>query len=155
MLTLTWSSRAASVTQNADADEVYGECVGCMRSLHATGVRDLVAETDPFFSFHHVNAFEAPGGQVVIDTCAMLGGISFDIGFEGASERYYMQPAGRSTLTRLVVDTATRQARPMHVTCTLEERPMCGRVLACDNQLSESRPSCGWAGLKSACDARL
>ncbi len=75
-------------------------------------MRDLVAETDPFFSFHHVNAFEAPDGKVVVDTCAMMSGIAFDIGFEGASERYYRQPAGRSTLTRLVVDTATRQARP-------------------------------------------
>ena len=83
-------------------------------------MRDLVAETDPFFSFHHVNAFEAPDGKVVIDTCAMMGGIAFDIGFEGASERYYTQPAGRSTLTRLVVDTATRQARPY---CLRTSRP--------------------------------
>ena len=37
------------------------------------------------------------------------GGIAFDIGFEGASEKYYQQPAGRATLTRLVVDVAMQQ----------------------------------------------
>ena len=37
------------------------------------GVEHAVAETEPFFSFHHVNAFEAPGGKVVVDTCAMTG----------------------------------------------------------------------------------
>lgn len=37
------------------------------------------------------------------------GGIAFDIGFEGASEKYYQQPAGRATLTRLVMDVATQQ----------------------------------------------
>ena len=39
------------------------------------------------------------------------GGIAFDIGFEGASEKYYQQPAGRATLTRLAMDVATQQAR--------------------------------------------
>lgn len=37
------------------------------------------------------------------------GGIAFDIGFEGASEKYYQQPAGRATLTRLVMDVAAQQ----------------------------------------------
>lgn len=43
------------------------------KHLAAAGVRGLVAKTEPFFSFHHVNAFEAPDGKVVIDTCAMNG----------------------------------------------------------------------------------
>ena len=39
------------------------------------------------------------------------GGIAFDIGFEGASEKYYQQEAGRASLTRLVMDVAMQQAR--------------------------------------------
>ncbi|KAK9824995.1 hypothetical protein WJX81_007215 [Elliptochloris bilobata] len=83
--------------------------VHLLRRPGRQGAEHAIAETEPFFSFHHVNAFEAPGGKVVIDTCAMKSGIKFDVGFEGASEAYYQQPAGRATLTRLVMDVATQQ----------------------------------------------
>ena len=39
-------------------------------------------ETAPFFSFHHANAFEAPGGRVVLDTVAMHEGVDFSANFE-------------------------------------------------------------------------
>ena len=42
---------------------------------------ELVFETTPFFSFHHINAFEADNGKVVVDTCAMEG-IDFGNNFE-------------------------------------------------------------------------
>jgi carotenoid cleavage dioxygenase-like enzyme len=42
-----------------------------------------VFETDPFFSFHHANAFEdAASGRVVIDTVANHDGIDFSANFE-------------------------------------------------------------------------
>ena len=64
-------------------------------------------------------ALRAPVRNAIMAACAdqpqgrfeCAGGIAFDIGFEGASEKYYQQPAGRATLTRLVMDVATQQAR--------------------------------------------
>lgn len=36
----------------------------------------------PFFSFHHANAFEAADGKVVLDTVANLDGVDFSANFE-------------------------------------------------------------------------
>jgi hypothetical protein len=43
------------------------------RAAGPEALRTIDIKGDPFFSFHHVNAFEAgPGGRhVVVDTCAM------------------------------------------------------------------------------------
>ena len=69
-------------------------------------------ETDPFFSFHHVNAWEAEGTRrVVVDTCAMEGGIDFGLSFENGSEALYQRLAGRAVLTRCVLDLDTGKAR--------------------------------------------
>lgn len=45
---------------------------------------EQVFETTPFFSFHHINAFEAEDGKVVVDTVAMEG-INFSNNFEVSS----------------------------------------------------------------------
>jgi len=56
----------------------------------------------PFFSFHHVNAFESSDGKIVVDTVALLDGMDFSANLEiGAG--YYSDDVGRGTLTRLVV----------------------------------------------------
>lgn len=36
----------------------------------------------PFFSFHHANAFETADGKVVLDTVANLDGVDFSANFE-------------------------------------------------------------------------
>lgn len=69
---------------------------------------DHVLETDPFFSFHHVNAYEVEGTpQVVIDTAAMDGGIDFSLSMENGSEAIYQRLSGRAVLTRLGCDLST------------------------------------------------
>ena len=69
---------------------------------------DHVLETDPFFSFHHINAYEVEGTpQIVVDTAAMDGGIDFSLSMENGSEAIYQRLAGRAVLTRLVLDLAT------------------------------------------------
>lgn len=67
----------------------------------ATAPRVYTTST-PFFSFHHVNAFESPDGKIVVDTVALLDGMDFSANLEiGAG--YYSDNVGRGTLTRLVV----------------------------------------------------
>jgi all-trans-8'-apo-beta-carotenal 15,15'-oxygenase len=67
----------------------------------ATAPRVYTTPT-PFFSFHHVNAFETPDGKIVVDTVALLEGMDFSANLEmGAG--YYSDDVGRGTLTRLVV----------------------------------------------------
>lgn len=69
---------------------------------------DHVLETDPFFSFHHVNAYEVEGTpQIVVDTAAMDGGIDFSLSMENGSEAIYQRLSGRAVLTRLVCDLST------------------------------------------------
>ncbi len=46
-----------------------------------TGRREFVAP-QPFFSFHHANAFETADGKVVLDTVANLDGVDFSANFE-------------------------------------------------------------------------
>lgn len=48
----------------------------------------------PFFSFHHANAFETADGKVVLDTVANLDGVDFSANFEvrfaGGSRRLWL-----------------------------------------------------------------
>ena len=71
-------------------------------------------ETDPFFSFHHVNAWEAEGTpRLVVDTCAMEGGIDFGLSFDNGDEALYRRLAGRAVLTRCVLDLASGKVRAL------------------------------------------
>ncbi len=60
---------------------------------------------DPFFTFHHVNAFEAgPGGrQLVLDTCAMPR-VDFSRSTDNIDASYYGDMANATQMCRLVVD---------------------------------------------------
>ena len=64
-----------------------------------------VFETTPFFSFHHVNAFEVPGQQLVVDTVAMTG-IDFSNSFESGVSIFERQ-SGKGVATRLVINGKT------------------------------------------------
>ena len=76
------------------------------------GQPERTFETDPFFSFHHVNAYEVPGSsKVVVDTCAMEGGIDFGLSMENGSEAVFQRLAGRASPTRLVLDLDTGKVR--------------------------------------------
>jgi all-trans-8'-apo-beta-carotenal 15,15'-oxygenase len=59
----------------------------------------------PFFSFHHVNAFEL-GGKVVVDTCA-ADFIDFAMSTDTASIAGYKDARKNDRLARVVVDTAS------------------------------------------------
>jgi carotenoid cleavage dioxygenase-like enzyme len=86
--------------------------------LHAGSICDRVLATDPFFSFHHVNAFETEGGaKVVVDTAAMDGGVDFSLSLDNGTEALYKRLAGRAVLTRLVLDLncGTVGARHAHL----------------------------------------
>lgn len=61
---------------------------------------------NPFFSFHHGNAFETEDNKLIIDTVGMHDGIDFGANFE-TGIRYYDNQEGRGTLTRLTLDLAT------------------------------------------------
>lgn len=77
-------------------------------ALGGAGQPERVFETDPFFSFHHVNAWELPGSsRIVVDTCAMAGGIDFGLSMENGSEAVFQRLAGRASPTRLVLDLDT------------------------------------------------
>ena len=81
-------------------------------SSHAGAGKDYSFETEPFFSFHHANAYEADDGRrVVVDTVAMRSGFDFTASFDSVSTEYYNRTAGRGTLTRLIVDKYTNQVR--------------------------------------------
>lgn len=70
---------------------------------------ELVFETTPFFSFHHINAFEADNGKVVVDTCAMEG-INFGNSFETGKSAFESK-SGKGVATRLVINTSTKQVQ--------------------------------------------
>ena len=73
----------------------------------------------PFFSFHHVNAFETPEGKIVLDTVALLEGMDFSANLE-IGNGYYADNVGRGTLTRLVVtpwNDQVDQFNLMHRAC--------------------------------------
>jgi carotenoid cleavage dioxygenase-like enzyme len=91
------------------ADSLHA-CAACAWTGEHT---QRVFETDPFFSFHHVNAWEVAEGtrRVVVDTCAMDGGIDFGLSFDTGSEALYERLAGRAVLTRCVLDLASGKVR--------------------------------------------
>jgi carotenoid cleavage dioxygenase-like enzyme len=64
-------------------------------------------EAEPFFSFHHANAFEArgPDGRplVVLDTVGNFEGVDLSANFE-SGPAYYDNDVGRGTLARVVLD---------------------------------------------------
>lgn len=66
-----------------------------------------VLETEPFFSFHHSNAWETDDGRLMIYTVAMAEGFDFSASTETASAAYYDTNVGRGALTRLVADPST------------------------------------------------
>ena len=65
-----------------------------------------VFETPAFFSFHHVNAFEASQQRLVVDTVALTG-INFSNSFESGASMF--EKPGKGVLTRLVIDGKTGQ----------------------------------------------
>ena len=88
----------------------------------AVPASDHVLETDPFFSFHHINAYEVEGTpQIVVDTAAMDGGIDFSLSMENGSEAIYQRLAGRAILTRLVLDLSTSKVMPDWTSLTLAQ----------------------------------
>ena len=52
------------------------------------GVGAQVVETDPFFSFHHINASDLPGDKLVLDTLAWTE-LSFSNNVDNMSPNYY------------------------------------------------------------------
>lgn len=68
-----------------------------------SGATAKVFETEPFFTFHHVNAFEQ-GSQIILDTIGWKT-ISFASNIDSLGPNYY-NGGQRSELTRVVIDTA-------------------------------------------------
>jgi len=61
---------------------------------------------EPFFTFHHANAFTTAQGNIVLDTCALGEGMDFSVNLStGVS--YYDDNVGRSALTRIFIDMET------------------------------------------------
>lgn len=67
-----------------------------------------VFETPAFFSFHHINAFEAGQGRLVVDTVALTG-IDFSNSLDSAN--LFEGEPGKGVVTRLVINTKTGQVR--------------------------------------------
>ena len=67
----------------------------------ADAYRTYVAPS-PFFSFHHINAWETAEGRIVLDTAAMHEGMDFSANLSSGAE-YYSTDVGRGTYTRLVM----------------------------------------------------
>ena len=67
-----------------------------------------IFETPGFFSFHHINAFEAGQAQVVVDTIA-LASIDFSNNYQSAN--LFEGDMGKGIPTRLVIDGRTGQVR--------------------------------------------
>ena len=58
----------------------------------------------PFFSFHHVNAYENSGdGSIVLDTIAMTEGMDFGAANLDVGAAYFSNNSGRGSLTRLKI----------------------------------------------------
>lgn len=73
-------------------------------------------ETDPFFCFHHVNAYEEEEGKlgtslVTLDCAAMAGGVDFGINFGNLSAAFFQRPDWRASLLRLALDPRSGQVR--------------------------------------------
>jgi carotenoid cleavage dioxygenase-like enzyme len=68
-------------------------------------------EADPFFCFHHVNAWEAGPDSVVMDCAAMRQGVDFGINFGNLSHLFFQRADWRAELTRLRLDLRSGQAR--------------------------------------------
>ena len=79
------------------------ECFTAGQKSHA------VYETPPFFSFHHINSFEASGQQLVVDTVA-IAGIDFSQSLDSGTSMFTQQ-TGRGCPTRLVINGKTGQVR--------------------------------------------
>ncbi len=95
----------------SESTQVY-KIADCVIWLGAVPQKDHVLETDPFFSFHHVNAYEVEGTpQIVVDTAAMDAGIDFSLSMENGSEAMYQRLSGRAVLTRLVCDLSSGKVR--------------------------------------------
>lgn len=63
---------------------------------------------NPFFTFHHVNAFiTEDGNSIILDTCALHSGMDFSANFESTTVSYYEDDVGRGMYTRLCIDTKT------------------------------------------------
>lgn len=60
---------------------------------------------NPFFTFHHVNAFITGKGHIVLDTCALHSGMDFSANFESTTVSYYDDDVGKGMYTRLYIDT--------------------------------------------------
>ena len=60
---------------------------------------------NPFFTFHHVNAFITKGENIIVDTCALHSGMDFSANFESTTVSYYEDDVGKSMYTRLYIDT--------------------------------------------------
>lgn len=74
-------------------------------------MRSYELRGSPFFTFHHINAYEWEGGRyVVVDTCA-ADNIDFSLTTENPSTSYYEDPANCDKLSRVVLDTATGKVR--------------------------------------------
>ena len=63
--------------------------------------KQVVLECGPFFCFHHVNAFEDAGGNVMLDCIAMHGGVDFSMNFSNLSHEFFAKQPWRTSLTRL------------------------------------------------------
>jgi hypothetical protein len=77
-------------------------------------MRIFQVEGAPFFTFHHVNSYEAgPGGRyVVLDTCA-ADRVDFSLTTDNpVGAAYYQDPANCDRLTRVVLDTGSGKVRP-------------------------------------------
>ena len=61
---------------------------------------------EPFFTFHHANAFTTRQGNIVLDTCAMKEGMDFSVNLSTGIS-YYDDNVGRSALTRIFIDMAS------------------------------------------------
>lgn len=70
----------------------------------AGNLKQVALECDPFFCFHHVNAFEDANGNVTLDCIAMHEGVDFSINFSNLSHEFFAKPPWRTALTRLSLD---------------------------------------------------
>ncbi len=83
-------------------------------SSYAGNRSEAVFETTPFFSFHHINAFEASGGCLVVDTVAMSG---IDFGNNtGTGISVIEGKPGKGVVTRLVIDGKSGKVRKFTLT---------------------------------------
>lgn len=75
--------------------------VHCIPRPGKAGVPRPVYETPTKFCFHHVNAFEAPGGAIVVDTIGR-DDIDFGGGLRDFTAQQYHDPTVATTLRRIV-----------------------------------------------------